>query len=120
MEKERKEAAPRIRTKVDGKDVHHVGQGINRYNTGMDVVKTMECFESIPGRLSKTNKRFHCSDVGTNGGGSRKSADVYGGNLLWIKNAGYGNFVHGLKQMAMPLSGRSKRETLFPERYVEM
>ncbi|MBO4569176.1 MAG: ATP-binding protein [Candidatus Methanomethylophilaceae archaeon] len=85
-----------------------VGQDINRYNSGMDLVKTLECFESIPGQLSKTNKRFHYSDVGKAGTGSRKSADVYGGNLHWIKNAGYGNFVHGLNQISLPLTGQSK------------
>ena len=85
-----------------------VGQDINRYNSGMDAVKTMECFESIPGQLSKTNKRFHYSEVGKDRAGSRKSADVYGGNLLWIKNAGYGNFVHGISQISLPLAGQKK------------
>ena len=85
-----------------------VGHDINRYNSGTDIVKTMECFESIPGQLSKTNKRFHYSDVGKDKAGSRKSASVYGGNLLWIKNAGYGNFVHGLNQISLPLAGQRK------------
>ena len=85
-----------------------VGQDINRYNSGIDVVKTMECFESIPRQLSKTNKRFHYSEVGKKGDGSRKSADVYAGNLLWIKNAGYGNFIYALNQITVPLTGQSK------------
>ena len=83
------------------------GQDINRYNSGIDLVKTTECFESIPRQLSKTNKRFHFSDVGEQNG-SRKSFNIYGGNLLWIKNAGYGNFVHALNQISIPLLGQSK------------
>ena len=59
-----------------------LGHDIYRYNSGTDIVKTMECFESIPGQLSKTNKRFHYSEVAKDKAGSRKSASVYGGNLL--------------------------------------
>lgn len=83
------------------------GKDINRYNSGIDLVKTTECFESIPRQLSKTNKRFHFSDVGERNE-SRKSFNIYGGNLLWIKNAGYGNFVHALNQISIPLLGQSK------------
>jgi len=86
-----------------------VGQDINRYNTGIDIVKTMECFESIPRQLSKTNKRFHYSEVGKEKK-SRKAADVYAENLLWIKNAGYGNFIYSLYQIALPLKGQSKTD----------
>ena len=95
---------------VQGEILALVGQDINRYNSGIDVVKTMECFESIPGQLSKTNKRFHYSDVGDKEQGSRKAADTYASNLLWIKNAGYGNFVHALNQISMPLTGQSRTD----------
>ena len=86
-----------------------VGRDINRYNSGINIVKTIQCFESIPGQLSKTNKRFHYSDVEKNQK-SRKSLDMYGGNLLWIKDAGYGNFVRGLYNISMPLAGQSKSD----------
>lgn len=95
---------------AQGEILSLVGQDINRYNTGIDVVKTMECFESLPGQLSKTNKRFHYSEVGDRTQGSRKAADIYAGNLLWIKNAGYGNFVHALNQISLPLAGQTKND----------
>ncbi len=79
---------------------------INRYNNGIDVVKTTECYESIPDQLAEMNKKFMYSRI--NGGGSRKAADRYYENLLWLKGAGYGNFCYGALNMALPL--RSKRD----------
>ncbi|MBO7352451.1 MAG: ATP-binding protein, partial [Candidatus Methanomethylophilaceae archaeon] len=74
---------------------------INRYNTGIDVLKTSECFESIPVQLAQSNKKFMYSRIG--GGQGRRSADKFSENLLWIKQAGYGNYCHALKQPVMLL-----------------
>ena len=74
---------------------------INRYNKGIDRIKTAECFESIPYQLAESNKKFMYSRI--KGGKSRKSSDTYMENLLWIKNAGYGVFCYGLEQPALPL-----------------
>jgi len=78
---------------------------INRYNTGIDIPKTVECYESIPDQLAESNKKFMYSRI--KGEGSRKAADRYEDNILWIKGAGYGNFCYAVKDMALPL--RSKR-----------
>ena len=74
---------------------------INRYNTGIDSVKTHQCFQSIPYQLSESNKRFTYSRI--DGGGSRSSAEKYMENLLWIKEAGYGNFSTALRALRHPL-----------------
>ena len=74
---------------------------INRYNKGIDRIRTAECFESIPYQLAESNKKFMYSRI--KGGKSRKSSDTYMENLLWIKNAGYGVFCYGLEQPALPL-----------------
>lgn len=82
---------------------------INRYNEGIDRLKTMECFESIPNQLSESNKKFMYSRI--KGEKSRRAADRYMENLLWIKDAGYGNFCHGLEQPALPLKKYIKRDS---------
>ncbi len=74
---------------------------INRYNSGIDRIKTAECFESIPYQLAESNKKFMYSRI--RGGRSRRSAERYMENLLWIKGAGYGVFCYGLEQPALPL-----------------
>ena len=79
---------------------------INRYNFGQDIIKTTECYDSIPDQLSESNKKFMYSRI--NNGKSRKAADRYKENLLWIKGAGYGNFCYAVKDLALPL--RSKRD----------
>ncbi len=82
---------------------------INRYNEGINRIKTMECFESIPYQLSDSNKKFMYSRI--NGEKSRRAADRYMENLLWIKDAGYGNFCYGLEQPALPLKKYVKRDS---------
>ena len=79
---------------------------INRYNKGIDIVKTLECFDSIPDQLSESNKKFRYSRI--RGEKSRKAADRYMENLLWIRGAGYGNFCYAAKDLALPL--KSKRD----------
>ncbi|MBQ2050005.1 MAG: DUF4143 domain-containing protein, partial [Spirochaetales bacterium] len=69
---------------------------INRYNKGIDILKTTECFESIPGQLAQSNKKFMYSRI--TGEGSRRSSDTYMGNLIWIMQAGYGNCCYALTQ----------------------
>ena len=81
---------------------------INRYNTGIDRVKTLECFESIPAQLSGSNKKFMFSRV--DGGKSRNSAAKYKGNLLWIEGAGYGNLVRSLSSIERSLKGHEVRD----------
>ena len=85
---------------------------ITKYSTPENAVKTAECFESIPAQLAETNKRFHYSRVEPlgSGGGSRRAADRYMDNLLWIKQAGYGNFCYALKQIASPMVAQMKRD----------
>ncbi len=82
---------------------------INRYNKGIDRIRTAECFESIPYQLAESNKKFMYSRI--KGGKSRKSSDTYMENLLWIKNAGYGVFCYGLEQPALPLKKYVTRDS---------
>ena len=81
---------------------------INRYNTGIDRVKTLECFESIPAQLSESNKKFIYSRI--DGGKSRNSATKYKGNMLWIEGAGYGNLVRSLCSIERSLKGHEIRD----------
>ncbi|MCQ2085464.1 MAG: AAA family ATPase [archaeon] len=74
---------------------------INRYNKGVDIVKTTDCFESIPEHLAQSNKKFIYSRI--DDGQSRQSADKYMGNLLWIKAAGYGNFCNNINAPVLPM-----------------
>ena len=86
---------------------------ITRYASRVDSNKTAECFDSIPSQLMQTNKRFHYSRIKDNELDSRKkrmAADMYMDNLLWIKNAGYGNFCYSLRQISSPLMGQIKRD----------
>ena len=80
---------------------------INRYNTGIDRVKALECFDSIPAQLSGSNKKFMYARV--DGGKSRNSAMKYKGNLLWIEGAGYGNLVRSLSSIERSLKGHEIR-----------
>ena len=73
---------------------------INRYNAGVDAIKTQECFEAIPRQLSDTNKRYMYSRI--DNGGSRSSGEKYRENLLWIKYAGYGIFSYALTGIRRP------------------
>ncbi len=81
---------------------------INKYNTSINAVKTLECFNSIPKQLAQSNKKFMYSRV--DGGGSRKSAQKYSENLLWIKDAGYGNFCYKVRSVEVPLTAREDSE----------
>ena len=108
-----------VQTFVDTKDYAAVGRvqrdliescrkDINRYNTGIDRIKTLECFESIPAQLSQSNKKFTYSRV--DGGKSRNSAAKYKGNLFWIEGAGYGNMARSLSSVSVPLRGQEVRD----------
>ncbi len=74
---------------------------INRYNDPVNALKTQKCFESIPEQLSSGNKKYHYSRV-ENGTGSRGSAQKYFENLMWIEEAGYGNFCYALESPELP------------------
>lgn len=108
-----------VQTFVDTRDYAAVGKiqrdliesckkDINRYNTGVDRIKTLECFESIPSQLSQSNKKFTFSRV--DGGKSRNSAAKYKGNLFWIEGAGYGNMTRSLTSVSVPLRGKEVRD----------
>ncbi|MBR4503667.1 MAG: ATP-binding protein [Candidatus Methanomethylophilaceae archaeon] len=81
---------------------------INRYNSGEDIAKTAECFESIPSQLAESNKRFMYSRI--QGDRIRKASDRYMGNLLWIRQAGYGNFCYLLRKPEAPLMANIVRD----------
>ena len=81
---------------------------INRYNSGIDVVKTKQCFDSIPFQLSETNKRFTYSRI--DNGKSRNSGQKYMKNLLWITESGYGNMSRALSDLQQPLKKFSIRD----------
>ena len=83
---------------------------MNRYNRGIDVIRAVECFDSIPYQLAEPNKKFMFSRI--SGKRSRRASDTYMEDLLWIKDAGYGNFCHGLKEPTVPLR-RSIKEDSF-------
>ncbi|MGN1044865.1 MAG: ATP-binding protein, partial [Candidatus Methanomethylophilaceae archaeon] len=90
-----------------------IRRDITRYNTTSDSVRTTECFVSIPYQLSETNKKFHYSRISSEGMGSkntRKAADRYMENILWIDHAGYGNFCHPIQGFECPLKKNMKRD----------
>ncbi len=82
---------------------------IRRYNSGMNKIKTENCFDSIPAQLRESNKKYMFSRI--EGEGSRKSSEKYMENLLWIKGAGYGNFCYGLEQPASPIMSNVKKDS---------
>lgn len=74
---------------------------IGRYNLGKELMKTTECFRCIPIQLDDTNKKYTYSRIfGMKG---RAAHDRYAENLLWIREAGYGNFCYALDDLALPL-----------------
>ncbi len=86
---------------------------ITRYSTKSEAIRTSECFSAIPAQLAENNKRFHYSRISSEGAGvgnSRRAADRYMENLLWIKDAGYGNFCYAVSQISSPLEGQVKRD----------
>lgn len=83
---------------------------MQKYNGRTDRVRIEECFDSIPGQLSETNKRFLYSRI--DGSGSRNAARRYADGLLWIKRAGIGNLCYALREMSPPLWMR-RRNDLF-------
>ena len=83
---------------------------ITRYNKGVNILKTAECFDSIPSQLSQTNKKYTYSRI-ESGLESRNSAQKYMENLLWIGAAGYGNFCYALKEPRIPLKSQEIRDS---------
>lgn len=82
---------------------------INRYNHGVNRIKTLDCFESIPHQLSESNRKFMYSRI--SGEGTRAASDRYGENLLWIREAGYGNFCYSVTQPVCPLAEQVDRKS---------
>jgi len=83
-------------------------EDINRYNRGVDRIKTAQCFDSIPLQLSNTNKKFMYSRV--EGDGSRRSGEKYRSNILWIIYAGLGIRCRNLTQLAKPLKSNAMED----------
>ena len=86
---------------------------ITRYSTKNEAIRTSECFSSIPAQLAENNKRFHYSRISSESvenRNSRRAADRYMENLLWIKDAGYGNFCYAVSQISSPLEGQVRRD----------
>ncbi len=81
---------------------------MNRYNTPINANKVGECFRSIPAQLAGSNKKFMYSRI--DGTGSRQSAQKYSENLLWIKDAGYGNFSYRVRSIEVPLMAMEDRD----------
>jgi len=86
-----------------GRILSAVREDINKYNNGVDVIKTARCFDSIPSQLGDTNKKFTFSRINeeTYGPSTRQK---YYDNTEWLRAAGYGNFCYLLKQPVKPLS----------------
>lgn len=80
---------------------------INRYNKGLDIIKTSECFKCIPMQLADTNNKFIYSRV--SGMKGRAAYNRYAENLLWIKEAGYGNFCYATDGPILPLAAHTDR-----------
>ena len=90
-----------------------IRRDITKYNTPSNAVRTTECFVSIPYQLSETNKKFHYSRISAEGvetKKTRKAADKYMENLLWIGHAGYGNFCYPVMNFACPLKKNLKKD----------
>lgn len=81
---------------------------MTKYNSGLDRLKVVECFDSIPSQLSQSNKKFMYSRV--SGGESRGATREYMDSLLWIKRAGYGNYCYSLGAVESPLIAHSSRD----------
>lgn len=93
--------------------VIQIGRDITQYSSSVNAIKTMECFEAIPRQLAETNKRYYYSRISTDTADTkktRKAADKYMENLLWIKRAGYGNFCYGLDSIEAPMSQHTKKD----------
>ena len=86
---------------------------ITKYCTKKGALKISECFSAIPAQLAENNKRFHYSRISSESvenRNSRRAADRYMENLLWIKDAGYGNFCYAVSQISSPLEGQVRRD----------
>ena len=93
--------------------VSQIDRDITKYNTPENAIRTLECFRSIPYQLAGTNKKFQYSRISPDSIGpknTRKAADTYMDNLLWIKHAGYGNFCYGLTEIASPMKNNIKAD----------
>lgn len=89
--------------------VESVRADLCRHNTRINGIKNRECFDSIPHQLDQSNKKFMYSRI--SGEGSRKSAEKYMDNMLWIKGAGYGNFCYSLYDLSKPMSRNIDRSS---------
>lgn len=97
-------------TKVIDKILASCIGDMNRYNVASEAMKTTECFNSIPSQLADSNKKFTYSRLSKDKR-TRKAADKYMENLLWIQGAGYGNFCYALQDLSSPLLGRTRRDS---------
>lgn len=76
-----------------------------KYAERKDKSRIRECFQSIPGQLSKENKKFQYSVVKK---GSTSSA--YAGSLQWIEDAGIITRCYNLLITELPLAGNADKD----------
>lgn len=74
----------------------------SKYTTKTEAIRISEFWNSIPGQLSKENKKFKYKDIRAN---ARSS--MYEQTVEWLKNAGLITQVYNLKKPKLPLSGYS-------------
>ena len=75
-------------------------EDITKYAGGLDKGKILNVYRKIPVFLSKDNKKFQISKVGT---GSRTRN--YIGTIEWLQNAGIINVCYCMAQPELPLKG---------------
>lgn len=72
----------------------------SKYSTGQQAIKTSELWRSIPGQLSKENKKFKYRNVQKNA-----RASTFAHSIEWLNKSGLINIVNHIKTPKIPLSG---------------
>lgn len=72
----------------------------SKYTDKSQAIRNSEVWRSIPGQLSKENKKFKYSDVR-----KKARAITFENSIEWLKNAGLINLAHNITAPKLPLSG---------------
>lgn len=72
----------------------------SKYSTDQQAIKTSELWRSIPGQLSKENKKFKYRNVQKNA-----RASTFAHSIEWLNKSGLINIVNHIKTPKIPLSG---------------
>lgn len=72
----------------------------SKYTQKIQAVKTSEVWNSIPGQLARTNKKFKYGDVKKNA-----RASMYETTIEWLRKAGLVNVIYNNTTPKLPLSG---------------